>query len=122
MILACSAILLLIPPAAARNRRELAQEGREQLRRQAPTCDKAKVRFGDCAYGVGGDISLGQIVTEKCERTFLQQLSAGQRSTYDREMKRCGEHLQEHGQQHVPRNGGGLAQSCAHKFGKARSR
>src|SRR5450759_3758881 len=59
--------------------------------RQAPTCDKAKELFGDCAYGASGDISLGQIVTEKCEGTFLQKLSAAQRRTYDREMKRCGD-------------------------------
>jgi len=126
MILACSAILLLTPPAAAQNCQELAQEGREQLLRQAPTCDKAKVRVGDCAYGATGDISLGQIVTEKCERTFLQQLSAGQRRTYDREMKRCGDTYRNmDGTMYRAMAAGcraDLAQTYAHKFGKARSR
>jgi len=93
IILAFSAILLLTLTGGAQDCpiKEFTQEAREQLLRQAPTCDKAMELFGVCSYGASGDTSLGQIVTEKRQEVFLQKLSAAQRRTYDREMKRCGD-------------------------------
>ena len=126
MILACSAILLLTPPAAAQDCQTLGYEAREQVLRQAPSCDKAKELFGDCAYGASGDISLGQIVTEKCEATFLQMLGAAQRRSYDHEMKRCDDQYKnKDGTMYRAMAAGcraDLAQSYAHKFGKPRAR
>ena len=126
MILACSAIFLLALSAAAQDCRSLPQEGREQVLRKAPTCDKAKELFSDCAYGASGDISLGQIITEKCEAVFLEQLNAGQKRTYDRGMKRCyDKYKNEDGTMYRAMTAGcqaDLAQSYAHKFGKPRPR
>ncbi len=36
-----------------------------------------------------GDVSLGAVVTEKCEGDFLSKLTAAQRRAYDGEQKRC---------------------------------
>jgi hypothetical protein len=55
-ILACSAILLLTPHAAADECLNLEFKAREALVCQAPTCDKAIELFGNCAFGGGGDI------------------------------------------------------------------
>jgi hypothetical protein len=124
MILACSAILLLALPAAGEDCRELEFGARETLLRKAPTCDKAMELFAGCNAGGSGDINLGQIVTEKCEGMFLQKLSAGQRRGYDREMKSCNdEYKKEEGTLSRVMAAGcraQLAQSYAHKFGKAR--
>ena len=126
IILACSAILLLASPGRPQDCQSLPQEGREEVLRKAPTCDKAMELFSDCAYGASGDISLGQIITEKCEATFLQKLSAGQKRSYDRGMKRCyDKYKNEDGTMYRAMTAGcqaDLAQSYAHRFGKARSR
>ena len=126
MILACFAILLLTPLAAAEDCQTLEFEAREVLLRKAPTCDKAMELFASCNAGGSGDINLGQIVTEKCEGVFLQQLSAGQRRSYDREMKSCNdEYKEEEGTLARAMVAGCralLAQSYAHKFGRPRSR
>ncbi len=83
-------------------------------------------RFGGCNAGGSGDINLGQIVTEKCQGDFLQKLSAGQRRSYDRGMKRCNDEVKEDEGTLSRAMAAGcraeLAQSYAHKFGKARSR
>ncbi len=126
MILACSAILLLTPPAAAEDCQKLEFDAREALLRKAPTCDQAMELFGGCNAGGSGDINLGQIVTEKCQGDFLQKLSAGQRRSYDRGMKRCNDEVKEDEGTLSRAMAAGcraeLAQSYAHKFGKARSR
>ena len=124
IILACSAILLLTRLGAAEDCQTLGFEGREQVLRQAPTCDKANELFADCAYGASGDTSLGQIVTEKCEGDFLTKLSKAQRRTYDRGIKRCNaKYANMEGTMYRAMAAGcraDLAQSYAHKFGKAR--
>jgi 2-keto-4-pentenoate hydratase len=63
--------------------------------RRSKTCS-AKLRhasagalFEICQFGASGDVSLGAIVTEKCEGDFLSKLNAAQRRAYDREQKRC---------------------------------
>jgi hypothetical protein len=127
MIWALSAILLLTPSAgAAEDCLKLEFEAREALLRKAPTCDKAMELFGSCAFGGSGDISLGQIVIGKCEGTFLQKLSAGQRHAYGRKMKSCNdEYKEEEGTLSRAMAAGcraDLAQSYAHKFGKLPSR
>ncbi len=124
MILACSAILLLTPPAAAQDCQKLEFDAREALLRKAPTCDQAMERFEGCNAGGSGDINLGQIVTEKCQADFLQKLSAGQRRAYERGIKRCNdEYKEEEGtlsRAIVAGCRANLAQSYAHKFGNAR--
>ena len=124
IILACSAILLLARSGAAQDCLKLEYEAREALVRQAPTCDKAMELFGGCAFGGSGDINLGQIVTDKCEAGFLKKLSKAQRRGYDREIKSCNdEYKEEEGTLSRAMVAGcraNLAQSCAHRFGKAR--
>lgn len=124
IILACSAILLLTRPGAAEDCRALGFEGREAVVRQAPTCDKAMERFGDCNYGAGGDIGLGQIVTEKCETVFLKKLNAQARRSYRRGIKTCNDaDKEDEGTlSHAIAAGcrANLAQDYARKFGKAR--
>ena len=61
----------------------------EDLLRKAPSCQRAGALFGSCQFGASGDVSLGAIVTEKCEGDFLSKLNAVQRRAYDREQKRC---------------------------------
>jgi hypothetical protein len=90
IILACSAILVFVQPGtAAEDCQQLGHEDREQVIRQAPTCDKAMELFGDCAYGATGDIALGQVVNDKCEAVFLARLSAARRRIYQRGIKHC---------------------------------
>jgi len=124
IILACSAILLLARSGAAQDCLKLEYEAREALVRQAPTCDKAMELFGGCAFGGSGDINLGQIVTDKCEARFLKKLSKAQRRGYDREIKSCNdEYKEEEGTLSRAMVAGcraNLAQSYAHRFGKAR--
>ena len=90
--LAVSAIVLPPLPAAAQDCpiKDFSHEAREELLRKAPTCDKSMELFSACSYGASGDISLGQIVTEKCEASFLSKLGKPQRQAYDRQMKACG--------------------------------
>ena len=124
IILACSAILLLALPAAAEDCRELEFGAREALLRKAPTCDQAMELFGSCNAGGSGDINLGRIVTAKCEAAFLQKLSARQRGSYDREIKSCNAEVKgDEGTLSRAMAAGCralVAQSFAHKFGKAR--
>ena len=61
----------------------------EDLLRKAPSCQRAGALFESCQFGTSGDVSLGAIVTEKCEGDFLGKLDAAQRRAYDREQKRC---------------------------------
>ena len=61
----------------------------EDLLRKAPSCQRAGALFEICQFGASGDVSLGAIVTEKCEGDFLSKLNAAQRRAYDREQKRC---------------------------------
>jgi hypothetical protein len=124
MIVAFSAILLLIRPAAAKDCRELEFSARETLLRKAPTCDQAMELFGNCNGGGSGDINLGQIVTEKCQADFLEKLSAKQRLTYEGEIKSCNAEVKEDEGTLSRAMAAGcraeLAQSYAHKFGKQR--
>ena len=126
IILACSAILLLTRPGAAEDCRALEFGAREALLRQAPTCDKAMELFQGCNAGGSGDINLGQIVTETCERAFLKKLSAKQRRSYASEIKDCNDEEKEDEGTLSRAMAAGclaqLAQSYAHKFGKPRSR
>jgi hypothetical protein len=124
IILACSAILLLGRPGVAADCQTLDQAGREQVLRQAPTCDKANELFGDCAYGASGDTALGQVVTEKCEGDFLKKLSAKQKRTYQRGIKTCNDkYANMDGTMYRAMAAGcraDLAQSYSRKFGTPR--
>jgi hypothetical protein len=63
-------------------------------------------------------------VTEKCEGNFLNKLSKAQRRTCDRAMKRCDAKYENIDATMYRAMAAGcradLAQSYAHKFGKAR--
>lgn len=126
MIWTFSTILLAALPAAAEDCLTLEFEAREALIRNAPTCDRAMELFGNCAAGGSGDISFGQIATEKCQADFLQKLSAGQRRSYERAIKRCNDGYKE-GEGTLSRAIAAgcratLAQSYARRFGKPRPR
>jgi hypothetical protein len=122
MILACSAILSLALPATAQDCLKFEFAGREALVRKAPTCDKAMEQLPNCAAGGTGDVILAQIVVEKCERTFLKKLSAGQRRSYDGKIESCNaEHKNDEGtlsRAMAATCRADLAQSYAHKYGK----
>ena len=127
IILAASAILLAaLPAAAAEDCQGLRQEEREAVIRKAPTCDKAMVAFGDCAFGASGDTGLGQIVTEKCQGDFLQKLGSWRKSGYERGIKRCNDkYARKDGTMYVAMAAycrAQLAQTYARKYGKSKSR
>ena len=61
----------------------------EDLLRKTPSCQRAGALLEICQFGASGDVSLGAIVTEKCESDFLRKLNAAQRRAYDRAQKRC---------------------------------
>ena len=127
IILAASTILLTaLPAAAAEDCQGLRQEEREAVIRKAPTCDKAMVAFGDCAFGASGDTGLGQIVTEKCQGDFLQKLSMGQKHGYERGIKRCNDkYAKMEGTMYVAMAAycrAELAQTYARKYNKLKSR
>jgi hypothetical protein len=67
----------------------LDQQEIEDLLRKAPSCQRAGALFESCQLGTSGDVSLGAIVTEKCEGDFLGKLNVTQKRAYDREQKRC---------------------------------
>jgi len=60
-----------------------------QLGTQPRTSQRAGALFEICRFGASGDVSLGAIVTEKCEGDFLSKLNTAQRRAYDREQKKC---------------------------------
>jgi hypothetical protein len=61
----------------------------EELLGQAPSCQRALALFEICQFGASGDVSLGAIVTEKCEGDFLTKLNSTQRRAYQREQQHC---------------------------------
>jgi hypothetical protein len=126
IILVSSTILLGTLPVAAEDCQNLRYEERETVIRMAPTCDKSMVAFGDCAFGASGDTGLGQIVTEKCQGNFLQKLSAGQKHSYERGIKRCNdEYAKMEGTMYIAMTAycrAELARIYSHKFSKSKSR
>ena len=123
MILACFAVLLLGPAATAQECQNMRHQEREALVHKAPTCDKAREQFGDCAYGATGDVSLADIVTEKCEAEFMPNIVRTPRwRAYQRSIKRCDDKYEKmEGTMYVAMAAGcriDVAQSYAHKFGK----
>lgn len=56
----------------------------------APTCDTAMQLLLACQLGSSVDVSLSQIVTDKCEPDFLPSLSAGARRAYETKAEACG--------------------------------
>jgi hypothetical protein len=61
----------------------------EELLGKAPSCQRALALFEICQFGASGDVSLGAIVTHKCEGDFLTKLNGAQRRAYQREQQRC---------------------------------
>ena len=61
----------------------------EELLGKASSCQRALALFEICQFGASGDVSLGAIVTHKCEGDFLTKLSSRQRRAYQREQERC---------------------------------
>jgi hypothetical protein len=93
MVLAVSAILLIVTPVRARDCpvKEFSLDAREDAIRKAPTCKQALEIMEACAYGATGDTGLSGAVHERCEPEFLPKLSKAQKRAYDREQKRCHE-------------------------------
>jgi hypothetical protein len=96
MVLALSAVVLILPghpPALAKDcpKQGFTHEAREEAVRKAPSCRESLDVMEACAYTATGDVSLGEIVREKCEAGFLTKLSKAQRRTYDRAIKHCDE-------------------------------
>ena len=123
MILACFAILLAASLAGAQECQNLGHEQRAALIRKAPTCDKAHEQFSDCAYGASGDVSLADIVTEKCEAEFLPKVVRTPRwRAYQRAIKQCDDKYEKmEGTMYIAMAAGcriDVAQSYAHRFSK----
>jgi hypothetical protein len=91
VVLAVSAALLFATPVQAKDCpvKDFTLDAREEAIRKAPTCPQALEIMQACAYGAGGDTSLGDAVRERCEPEFLPKLSKAQKKAYDREQKRC---------------------------------
>jgi hypothetical protein len=94
MVLAVSATLWFATPLSALKAKDCPVEdftldAREAAIRKAPSCEQALEIMQACAYGAGGDTSLGAAVHERCEPEFLPKLSKAQWKAYDREQKRC---------------------------------
>jgi hypothetical protein len=56
----------------------------------APSCDAAMQLLLACQLGSSADVTLSQIVTDKCEPDFLPSLSAGARRAYENKAGACG--------------------------------
>jgi hypothetical protein len=97
MVLALSVVVLLAwsdpAPVLAKDcpQQDFTHEAREEAVRKAPSCREALEVMEACAYTATGDVSLGEIVREKCEAGFLTKLGKAQRRTYDRAIKHCDE-------------------------------
>jgi hypothetical protein len=125
MILVVSALLMLASPGRAQECQNMGHAEREALVRKAPTCDKAHEQFSDCAYGASGDVSLADIVTEKCEAEFLPNIVRTPRwRAYQRSIKRCDDKYEKmDGTMYIAMAAGcriDVAQSYAHKFSNAK--
>ena len=123
-ILACFAMVLMASAVVAQECQNLGHREREALVRNAPTCDKAVEQFSDCAYGASGDVSLADIVTEKCEAEFLPKIVRTPRwRAYQRSIKRCDDKYEKmDGTMYIAMAAGcriEVAQSYAHRFSKA---
>jgi hypothetical protein len=55
----------------------------------ATSCGRAFEIMKQCSMAGGADGSVGYAVREKCETQFVPTLSAKERKTYQRELKRC---------------------------------
>jgi hypothetical protein len=123
-ILACFAMVLTVSVVGAQECQNLGHAEREALVRKAPTCNKAVEQFSDCAYGASGDVSLADIVTEKCEAEFLPKIVRTPRwRAYQRSIKRCDDKYEKmDGTMYIAMAAGcriEVAQSYAHRFNKA---
>jgi hypothetical protein len=123
MILAFSTMVLMASGVAAQECMNLGHEQRQALIAKAPTCDKAHEQFSDCAYGASGDVSLADIVTEKCEAEFLPSIVRTPRwRAYQRSIKRCDDKYEKmDGTMYVAMAAGcriDVAQGYAHRFSK----
>jgi hypothetical protein len=88
-VVALSAFLLVASPALAEDCPVSGFENIEKLLTGAPTCDRAMALMIACSFGSSGDVGLGQIVTKKCEGSFLNKLSKSARRSYDRKVGAC---------------------------------
>jgi hypothetical protein len=55
----------------------------------AASCKAAYDVMNACRVGAGGDVELANVVSEKCEATFMARLAAGQKRAYERERAAC---------------------------------
>jgi hypothetical protein len=56
---------------------------------EAPGCDKAMSIFQACETATAGDVGLGAIVTQKCEKDFLARLTPPQNQVYQHKLRAC---------------------------------
>jgi uncharacterized protein len=56
---------------------------------EAKSCQAAVAKMHECAWGSSADTQLAPIVITKCERTFLDKLSAVAQKSYADEMQLC---------------------------------
>jgi hypothetical protein len=90
VMFAIAALVLAAAPAGAAE--ECPTRGLDPIEgvlREAPTCSRSLVLFQACAFGASGDVVLGAVVREKCERDFLDKLKPPDRKAYERAQNRC---------------------------------
>ncbi|HTX76501.1 MAG TPA: lysozyme inhibitor LprI family protein [Terracidiphilus sp.] len=64
----------------------------------APTCSAADEKLHDCQWGSSADTQLAPIVIQKCEKIFLNRLSAKGKANYQHELHLCAyEYAQQEG-------------------------
>src|SRR5260370_21384612 len=56
---------------------------------QAKSCSAAAAKMRDCAWGSSADTQLAPIAIQKCEKTFLRNLSPAGKKHYGDEMQLC---------------------------------
>jgi len=100
---------------------DLSREAREDGLRGASSCNKSLELFELCSYGASGDVSLGAIVTAKCEGDFLARLSVKERRRYKQAQMRCARKYQ-HNPETMYRSfeafcGAELARTYSRRFG-----
>ena len=73
-----------------------------QALRTAADCAESMRLLESCSWGTGQDVEFARVVVYRCERTFIDKLSASQRQSYDAEKERCRQkHASERGTQSV---------------------
>ena len=85
------AVALVLPalPATSADNCPSPIENIEPALSSANTCEAAVDLFNACALGADADVSHAALAQTRCEKTFLESLSASSKRRYRAELARC---------------------------------